>query len=53
MIRLRVEERLALSTQTRLHELESAQLGIVSNVGGKLHQDKNTRNDERAPHAVD
>jgi hypothetical protein len=53
MIRPRVDERLALDPQTRLHVLESTQICIVPDVRGNLHDDKSARNEERGPYAVE
>ena len=53
MVRLWVDERLALGQHARLHVLESAQLCIRSDVQGHLHEHKTARHEERAPYAVE
>jgi len=53
VVRLRVEQLLAFHPQARLNVLESTQRGIVPHICGYLYHDQSTRNDERAPHAVE
>jgi hypothetical protein len=53
MVGLRTGERLALSPHASLGVLEPAQLCVVPDVHGSLHDDKDARNEERAPHTVE
>jgi hypothetical protein len=53
MVRLWVEERLALGAQAGFHPLESAHTSILPDVYGNLQENKPARKEERAPHAVE
>jgi hypothetical protein len=52
MVRLWVEEVLALHPHACLDVLESAQVCIVLDVCSNLNDNQSARDDERAPHAV-